>query len=46
MTDYPAGLLKSKEAVLPRAEDINAIHGAGGYLEKFAEAEAKLLFNK
>jgi xylulokinase len=46
MTDYPAGLLKSKEAVLPRAEDISAIHGKGGYLEKFAEAEAKLLFNK
>ena len=43
MTHYPVGLLKSKEAVLPILEDIKAIHGAGGYLEKFAEAEARLL---
>jgi xylulokinase len=45
MTDYPAGLLKSKEAIHPKPEDINAFHGAGGYMEKFVEAEAKLLFD-
>jgi xylulokinase len=46
MNQYPDGLLKSKKAVEPKAEDIQAFHGAGGYLEKFAQAEAKLLFKK
>jgi xylulokinase len=46
MTDYPVGLLKSKEAVLPRADDISAIHGAGGYLEKLIEAESNLSLHK
>jgi hypothetical protein len=44
MTAYPIGLLKSKKAVQPGEEDMKAFHGAGGYLEKFAEAEARVLF--
>ena len=43
MAAYSAGLLKSKEPVLPLAEDVKAFHDAGGYIRKFAEAELKLL---
>jgi xylulokinase len=46
MTDYPAGLLKSKQAVQPLPDDIKAFHGEGGYLEKFAAAEAKMISGK
>jgi xylulokinase len=41
--DYTAGLLKTKKAVPPKTEDVKAFHGVGGYLEKFAQAEATLL---
>jgi len=46
MTHYPNGLLAGKTPVQPGVEDIRAFHGSGGYLEKFAQAEAKLLFEK
>jgi xylulokinase len=46
MTDYPAGLLKSKKAVQPLPGDIKAFHGEGGYLEKFAQTEAKMILRQ
>jgi xylulokinase len=46
MCDYPSGLLHSKAPVQPRPEDVNAIHGAGGYLERFAAAEANVVFRQ
>jgi xylulokinase len=46
MTDYPQGLLKSQQAVQPLPDDINAFHSEGGYLEKFAVAEAKIMLGK
>jgi xylulokinase len=38
-----AGLLNRKQPFQPRTEDILAFHHQGGYLDMFAEEEAKLL---
>jgi xylulokinase len=46
MCDYPAGLLQSRVPVQPRPEDINAVHSAGGFLERFAAAEAKVVLKR
>jgi xylulokinase len=46
MTGYPGGLLKSQKAVEPLPDDVKAFHGKGGYLEKFAQAEAKMILKQ
>ena len=38
-----ANLLRRGGAIQPRPEDVSAIHGPGGYLDKFAVEEAKLI---
>jgi len=40
---FGASLLRRGEAIQPRPEDVSAIHGPGGYLDKFAAEEAKLI---
>ncbi len=41
--DYASGLLKRTSPLFPAPEDVKAFHRPGGYLEKFAREEAKLL---
>jgi len=40
---FNASLLKRRDAIQSRPEDISAFHGSGGYLERFAVEEAKLI---
>lgn len=40
---FVANLLKRKEPIQPRPEDVAALHSPGGYLDKFATEEAKLI---
>lgn len=40
---FGANLLRRGEAIQPRPEDVSAFHGPGGYLDKFAVKEAKLI---
>jgi len=40
---FSASLLRRGEAIQPRPEDVSAIYRPGGYLDKFAAEEAKLI---
>ena len=40
---FGANLLRKGQAIQPKPEDVSAIHGPGGYLDKFAVEEAKLI---
>jgi xylulokinase len=40
---FSAVLLRRGEAIHPRQEDVSAVHQPGGYLDRFAAEEAKLL---
>ena len=40
---FCAALLSRGETVEPRREDISAVHGPGGYLERFAIEEGRLI---
>ena len=40
---FCASFLGRENPVVPRPEDVEAYHGAGGYLEKFREAEERIM---
>ena len=40
---FGASLLKKRDPIQPRREDVSAFYDSGGYLEKFAVEEAKLI---
>lgn len=40
---FGVNFLRRGETIQPRPEDVSAIHGSGGYLDKFAVEEAKLI---
>ena len=40
---FCASFLEREKPVVPRPEDIEVYHGAGGYLEKYQEAEERIL---
>jgi xylulokinase len=44
--EYTVALLKRKQPVSPLPEDVKAFHRPGGYLDKFAEEETKLISGK
>jgi sugar (pentulose or hexulose) kinase len=40
---FCAALLKRGRKIKPRQEDVSAVHNPGGYLDRFAAAEAALI---
>ena len=41
--EFSTNLLRRREPISPRPEDVSAYHGPGGYLERFAAEEARLI---